>query len=166
MDEPLKSTREGNLSLPEVLKLAGDMDVTIYIDPETPTFKGGKVEGEKVILVPEGAEKAEEDVFAMELLHELGHIRFTHFGLQEGTPKEFAYKEIQANKWALSTKSGYTDEQWASGLLPGITEDMMRECGMSVRDAWETVKKAAGELGISRGAISSAYEELKTRGLS
>lgn len=164
IDTQLESAkRKENLNLDEVLKLAGDMDTEIKVTPETKVFKGGQVEGKKVVLVPEGSEKDEEDILAGEILHELGHIRFKHYGSGVDTPDLYALNELQANNWALTTKGGYPLDSWDWSILPGIAGDVSEHFGMNLWDAWLVTKKVAAEAGVSKESLRKAEEEVKVR---
>ena len=164
IDGPLESTREGNLQLEEVIELAKSMGVEVYVNPNVETFKGGRLpSGEKVVYIPEGSEGEEEDILAGEILHELGHIRFEHFGSGGGSLERFIRDELQATSWALGTKAGYSEDSWVVGILPGIAEDASERFGISLWDAWQVTKRVASKVGTSGASIRKAEEEVKAR---
>lgn len=145
-------------SLEEVFNLAKEMGVEVKIGG-SPTFKGGTIGGRKVVIVPEDSLDGKDANIAM--LHELGHIRFGHS--ESRNPKQFVLNELEADRWALTTKCGYPQEEWNWSLLPGIVEDAADKFGLSLRDAWRIAKEAARSFGVSSSSLQKAEEELKNR---
>jgi len=143
-------------SVDEVLDLARTMGVEVKT-ASTSTFKGGILGGRKVVLVPERS--LEDEDLNVAILHELGHIKFGHSGYSD--PKRFVLNELEANRWALTTKCGYPQEEWDWSLLPGIAEDLAEKFGLSLREAWITTKEVARGFGIGSNSIKKAEEELK-----
>ena len=165
LDEPLRSAGEYiNLSLDEVLQLSKDMGVSIIETSDTDVFKGGLVDGRKVVLVPKSASSDEEDILAGEILHELGHIRYGHFGSGYDDPEEFVSNELQANHWALTIKGGYLGGEWDWSVLPGIAEDLSGVFGIPLSEAWGITKKVAKRMGVSPSSLVKAEEDVRSRG--
>ena len=161
MDELLGSAkREENLNLDEVLELASKMGVEVRVTPEVKVFKGGIQGGKKVVLIPEKHSEDEEGILAGEVLHELGHIRYEHYGSGSDDPKRFVLQELQANHWALTTKGGYPMRQWDWSILPGIAEDLAEKFGMSLGEAWQITRQVAKEAEVSSSSLNKAEEEV------
>jgi len=148
----------GELGIDEVLDLARSIGVEVK-ETDTPVFKGGVVDGRRVVLIPKGS--LEDESANIAILHELGHIKFGHAGSRD--PRQFVLHELEANRWALTTMSGYPQEEWDWSILPGITEDLADEFGLSLNEAWKIARDVARKFGVGSTSLQKAGEELRYR---